>query len=120
MTPITVATNTPGTPIPDAGKGGFAIAITPDGKAAYVANDGSSTVTPIDLATNTAGTPVRVGSGPFGIAITSIPQAIPTSTQLTVTAPSPTCCRHHGNAHGNDHACYGSGQCAFHRMLSGR
>lgn len=88
VTPIAMVTNTPGPPISDAGKGGFAIAITPDGKTAYVANDGTSTVTPIDLATNTAGTPIPVGSGTFGIAITSIPQAIPTSTQVAVTAPA--------------------------------
>jgi YVTN family beta-propeller protein len=89
VTPIAVTTNTPGTPIAAAGKGGFAIAITPDGTSAYVANDATNTVTPIDLTTNTAGTPIPVSSGPFGIAITSIPQAIPTSTQMTVTTLSP-------------------------------
>ena len=45
VTPITVATNTPGTPIT-----GFhvpvGIAITPDGKTAYVANNSAGTVTP--------------------------------------------------------------------------
>ena len=37
---------------------------------AYVANDGSNTVTPIRTATNTAGMPIRVGRSPYGIAIT--------------------------------------------------
>ena len=46
------------------------IAITPDGKTAYVANDGSGTVTPIATATNTAGPPITVGSDPYAIAIT--------------------------------------------------
>ena len=68
VTPITIATNTPGT------------AITvgsvprhrhhPNGLTAYVANNGSGTVTPITVATNTAGTAITVGSGPRGIAIT--------------------------------------------------
>ena len=37
------------------------IAITPDGKTAYVANTGLNTVTPISTATNTAGKPIPVG-----------------------------------------------------------
>ena len=41
------------------------IAITPDGKTAYVANTGSGTVTPIATATNTAGPPITVGSEPL-------------------------------------------------------
>ena len=32
----------------------FAVAITPDGKTAYVTNRGSNSVTPIDTETNTA------------------------------------------------------------------
>ena len=47
-----------------------AIAITPDGKTAYVANNASGTVTPLNTATNTALTPIVVGSGPCQIAIT--------------------------------------------------
>ena len=41
-----------------------AIAITPDGKTAYVANFGSGTVTPIRTATNTALPPMKVGRHP--------------------------------------------------------
>src|SRR5215469_10992164 len=47
----------------------FAIAITPDGKTAYVANTDSNTVTPIRTATDTALKAIKVGSGPVAIAI---------------------------------------------------
>ena len=53
VTPITTATNTAGPPIPT-GIYPDAIAITPDGKTAYVANAVSDTVTAIATATNTA------------------------------------------------------------------
>jgi YVTN family beta-propeller protein len=71
VTPIDTATNTAGTPIP-AGTAPWGIAITPDGKTAYVTNNTSpvGSVTPIDLATNTAGTPIPIGRDPRGIAIT--------------------------------------------------
>ena len=42
----------------------YGIAITPDGKTAYVANYGSGTVTPIATATNTAGPPITVRQRP--------------------------------------------------------
>ena len=75
VTPIATATNTPGKPIqvgvaddlPDRPGG---IAITPDGKTAYIANVDSGTVTPITMATNTTGEPIRVGKAPGPIAIT--------------------------------------------------
>ena len=67
VTPVTMATNTAGTPI-RVGRAPGPIAITPDGKTAYVANGaddpGGGTVTPITTATNTPGKPIRVGSGP--------------------------------------------------------
>lgn len=47
-----------------------AVAITPDGTAAYVPNENSYDVTPINIAYNTAGVPISVGSGADGIAIT--------------------------------------------------
>ena len=47
---------TPPAPPITVGRNRSAIAITPDGKTAYVANHGSGTVTPISTATNTAGT----------------------------------------------------------------
>jgi YVTN family beta-propeller protein len=46
------------------------VAVTPDGKTAYVTNYGDGTVTPITVATNTAGTPITVGSNPLGVAVT--------------------------------------------------
>ena len=61
MTPIATATNTAGPPI-TVGNDPDDIAITPDGKTAYVANSGSGTVTPIATATNTAGPPITVGN----------------------------------------------------------
>ena len=63
MTPFRTATDTAGTPI-TVGSGPVAIAITPDGKTAYVTNYGSGTVTPITTATGTAGTPITVGTSP--------------------------------------------------------
>jgi YVTN family beta-propeller protein len=68
VTPIATATNTPGKPI-KVGKGPWAIAITPDGKTAYVLNANSDTVTPIATATNTPGPPIPVGYIPYVIAI---------------------------------------------------
>lgn len=67
VTPIDLATNTPGTPV-RVGKNPVSIAITPDGKTAYVGSGGGE-VTPIDLATNTPGKPIPVGE-PVSIAIT--------------------------------------------------
>jgi hypothetical protein len=64
ITPINTATNTPGQPIPVSGIGQITIgeiAITPDGKTAYV--DQSGTITPISTTTNTPGTPIRVRGG---------------------------------------------------------
>src|SRR6185437_911400 len=74
VTPIDVATGRAGSPI-KVGDGPDAIAITPDGKTAYVANYGNQngngdTMTPIDVATGRTGTPIKVGSGPWAIAIT--------------------------------------------------
>ena len=66
VTPIDTATNTAGTAIdvPAAAGGPLAIAITPDGKTAYVANVGRRSVTPIDTATNTRRARLPGGGGP--------------------------------------------------------
>ena len=71
MTPIATATNTPGRPI-KVGQGPAAIAITPDGKTAYVATSVGKTVTPIsDSPPTRPARPINVGGGwPFPIAIT--------------------------------------------------
>jgi len=81
VTPVSTATNRPGEAI-TVGKGPQSIAITPNGKTAYVVNFGTgtvggNTVTPINTATGAALTPVRVGRWPDAIAITR-------------TAPRPT------------------------------
>jgi YVTN family beta-propeller protein len=69
VTPIDTATNTPGAPV-KAGNGLQAIAITPDGKTAYVASFYPAAVTPITLATGRPGKPISVGRFPAAIAIT--------------------------------------------------
>ena len=69
VAPIDVATNTRGTAIA-VGSHPRGVAITPDGKTAYVCNSSSNSVTPITLATNTPGTAIAVGAGPYAIAIT--------------------------------------------------
>jgi DNA-binding beta-propeller fold protein YncE len=62
--PISTATNTAGKPIKI---GGFpravAVAVTPDGKTAYVVSASARTtrVTPVATATNTAGKPISIG-----------------------------------------------------------
>ena len=50
----------------------MAIAITPNGKTVYVVNDNftSGTVIPIRTATNNAFKAIKVGKGPYAIAIT--------------------------------------------------
>jgi YVTN family beta-propeller protein len=67
VTPVNLATNTPGRPITVGGRP-IAIAITPNGTTAYVVS--YSEVTPIATATNTAGPPIKTGSRSDGIVIT--------------------------------------------------
>jgi YVTN family beta-propeller protein len=72
VTPIRTATNTAVKAI-KVGPLPVAIAITPDGKTAYVVNSGASarSVTPIDTATNTALKAIPLGPGlPGPVAIT--------------------------------------------------
>jgi DNA-binding beta-propeller fold protein YncE len=70
VTPVTVATNTPGPPITGVGTHPDQIAITPDGQTAYVTDNGSSNVYPIALPAQTVGAPIIVDDKPVGIAIT--------------------------------------------------
>jgi DNA-binding beta-propeller fold protein YncE len=76
VTPIDVATNTPGTPIVvgDGSSVPYRIAAAPDGSAVYVTMFGDNSVRRIDTATGTVGPPILVGvdrtSNPIGIAIT--------------------------------------------------
>ena len=70
IVPITVATNTAGTPITGV-TSVLAIAITPDGRTAYITEDGTpGEVVPLTLATSSLGTPITVGNNPLGLAIT--------------------------------------------------
>jgi DNA-binding beta-propeller fold protein YncE len=73
VTPIDLATNTPGKPI-DVSGWPVAIAVTPDGTTAYVASGPGATpvqaVTPIDLTTNKPGKPINLTSPPDAIVIT--------------------------------------------------
>ena len=52
------------------GSGPSGVAVTPDGKHAYVTNAGFNTVSVIDTASNTVVATVPVGSFPVGVAVT--------------------------------------------------
>ncbi len=81
VTPVSTATNTPGQPISLPALGGYGfIAITPDGKTAYVSTDFPRTVIPISTATNRAGKPIKVGGGPVN----------PVSGQIAITPDGKT------------------------------
>jgi YVTN family beta-propeller protein len=75
VTPIATATNTAGEPIevgggPGSGRGPGSIAVTPDGKTAYVVVVGHpGAVVPIATATNTPGPPIEIGNHPDAIMI---------------------------------------------------
>lgn len=79
VTPIDLSTNVAGVPI-TVGPAPSVVAITPDGKWAYVADTGTATragdVTPINIARNCAGVPMHIGESPDGIAIALEPPAI--------------------------------------------
>jgi len=84
VTPISTATNKPGKPI-RVGSSTNAIAITPDGKTAYVASpEGPGrTVVAISTATNKAGKPIRIGCC-LNIAITPDGKTLYAATQNKV------------------------------------
>jgi DNA-binding beta-propeller fold protein YncE len=69
MTPVETGTNTAGKPI-KIGAIPTAIAITPDGRTAYIADEHPATVTPVATATGTPGKPISIGGFPWAIAIT--------------------------------------------------
>jgi YVTN family beta-propeller protein len=68
LTPINTATSTPGTAI-KLGGAPYGIAITPDGKTAYVVDEEGSVI-PVNTATSTPGTAIKLGGHPYEIAIT--------------------------------------------------
>ena len=69
VTPIQVCTNVAGKPIP-VGNAPVRIAITPDGRTAYVVNQDSNNVTPISTRTDKPGKAIQVARRPSAIAIT--------------------------------------------------
>ena len=52
-----------------AGTGAFGVAFTPDGAHAYVANNGSNSVSVINTATKSVALSIPVGNSPIGVAI---------------------------------------------------
>ena len=66
--PIDTATGAVSPPI-TVGNNPGAVAITPDGKQAYVTNSLDGTVSVIDTATGAVSAPITVGKGPAGAAI---------------------------------------------------
>ena len=69
VTPVGLTTHRAGKPI-KVGANPQAIAITPDGGTAFVANYGSDSVTPIRTVSRRAGAPIPVGKRPWAVAIT--------------------------------------------------
>ncbi len=71
VTPISLRTHKALAPIP-VGRGAQDIAITPDGKTAWVTCLGADSLVPVDLATRQAGGGISVSGGPFAVAIASV------------------------------------------------
>ncbi|MGO9964383.1 MAG: YncE family protein [Acidimicrobiales bacterium] len=88
VTPVDLTTGKALAAIP-VGNAPAAIAITPDGSTALVANANSGSVSPIDLADNKAGPPISVQGGPISIAISPLE---PTTAYVadTISGPSRT------------------------------
>jgi DNA-binding beta-propeller fold protein YncE len=94
VTPVNLATRAVGTPI-KAGEWPRAIAITPDGRTAYITTDygnDSGTVTPINLATGLPGRPIDPvkDDAPMGIAISPDGAAIYVTSYLPSDSTVPT------------------------------
>lgn len=73
VVPIRTATDRPGAPIGTSAAhpgGPYWLALTPDGRTLYVADEANDTVTPISTATGMAGQPIRVGRSPVAMAVT--------------------------------------------------
>jgi DNA-binding beta-propeller fold protein YncE len=87
VVPIDTATDTARKPISVGVRPG-AIAFTPNGKFAFVANEGDDTVTPINVATGTAGTPIHARLGSSGLNILFTPDSrtayVPGDSEVTV------------------------------------
>jgi len=71
LIPISLASGKLGTPVQiNKGFDDDAIAITPDGQTAYVAQNATNTIVPVDLATGAVGSLINLAEEPTGIAIT--------------------------------------------------
>lgn len=70
LTPIAVASDTVGTPVPFGGTIPTAVEITSDGGTAFVALQQGGAVVPVDLATGMTGERIPVPSRPAGLALT--------------------------------------------------
>ncbi len=91
VTPIRTATNTALTAI-KVGITPVAIAITPSGKTAYVADTPLNAVTPFFTATGTAGKPIGAGEDPEVIAVTPAPGGLPPVGRGRPPAPESARC----------------------------
>jgi len=69
VTPITVATGTPGAFIPT-GSGAYAVGFNPQGTIAWVVDTNVNNVVPVTVATGTPGAAVDVGNVPDGVTVT--------------------------------------------------
>jgi YVTN family beta-propeller protein len=85
LTPIDLAANSAGAPIPVAN---FPedVAILPDGTYAFITASGSGKLLPFNTATSTLGTPFNIGENPGAIAI--VPNQ-PPHAAFTSTSPAP-------------------------------
>src|SRR5437588_4907103 len=74
VTPVTTATNAAGKPIKIGDDLPYAapetLAITPDGRTAYIADTDRRTVTPVATATSSRGRPIKIDGFPGALAIT--------------------------------------------------
>jgi YVTN family beta-propeller protein len=86
--PIRVSTGTLGKPV-RAGPGPFALAVTPNGKTAYVA-DSAFTVTPVSTATNNPGKPITIGTYPTALAVTPNGRTVYVATEMSSVIPVST------------------------------
>ena len=68
-----------------------AIAITPDGKTAYVADGNHRTVIPVATATNAPGRPIKINGTPVAIAVTPDGKTAYVATAAYITRSCPGC-----------------------------
>ena len=82
MTPVDLTNDTAGTPI-TLGKNPQAIAMSPDGKTAWVVCYDSETIVPLSTRTDRPGTAIKLPGGPSAIALAARPTSSPAVTPTT-------------------------------------